>query len=637
MAAAGARNSAPGQRMFGGSRGSVVAAPGIGAGPSSGTMLGDGSSAGEGRSVLPYGSRNNSVSMGTGIARASHGRAGSNTVAAQAGARHANSNDRLEAMSWRSSGQARTGTSTSVGHGAQAMSYHGEDSGQPEWMADELLYDESQSARRMQDIEEWKRRMKEGGAGNGMGHSYGGAGNGMGHTLGDQQAFGLGSDDGAARGSRFLRMFSESDAMGGMQHGVAAGGAYGNGFGQAGDGAYPQAQSDDQLSKLFKMFGDKVSVGGGLPAEEERQAQAFGARIAEEEKQAQAFGASITANGDVGLTGGVAAAAAGGQRAKSGSPAAINEALRGIVPTSVFRKSVQSGGAPGGPKRGENAGPNRAATPARNLPSWLVELSRGSSSSPLAEQEAAAAAGGASQLGTHDLVDTLEREFPALNGKPRGGDNHSASSLSVQASAGVGSLSPSAASLNPSVVSLNPSVPSLHPSLAASPEAVQMQMQHGMLGMAAAPVQQHMIFPDGTVMPGMVGAPMGMVPMGFHPGLMYGMMPPPPPPPPGMFGGGGLHGPGSEHQQMMLMKMMMQQDMMFGQMGAAPPHMYSAAMAYPGAGPGHGPGPGMAAPMPTLTDAGMASSGVAPHPHPHPHPHPQFQQHQHQHQHQHQQ
>ncbi|KAJ2061467.1 hypothetical protein GGI17_003042 [Coemansia sp. S146] len=688
--AAGTNLRTPGssQRMFGVPRGSIsntgVAASANGG---LGAALVDGNGT-ETRGQNGYISRNNSISMGTGNARANYSRTGS-VAGVQAGVRHSISHDggRLGATSWRSSGPARVAANTNT-----ALPV--EDGAQPEWMADELTYDEGQSARKMQDIEEWKRRMKEGASAPTAPHD---SSNDMDHSVVDQT---FGMDEGAARGSRFLRMFSAPCAMadgpggghmestlpvpGGLMHDLAAASAHGNGF--ARPGGMPQQQGDP-LSKLFKVFGDKVSVSGpaanGRPTQElppglmsqlpaESRAFADPAVEAVMMQMAQAsFEASIASGaapgyGPVLPASQPATAAANtaahtqqengarsmspasvvsGQRLKSASPAPINEALRGIVPTSVFRKSVQSSTASGGPKRPDStASSNRSATPARNLPSWLVELSRGRSS-PTAEQALITNA----SLGAHDLVDTLERGFPALNAKPQYLDSQSISSLSVQASVG-GPSEANAGSVRrgsvdtqgterladgtgtnsqaptPEVLKGVPAVSmvpelgaqpiiqgagGLHPNAVTSPE--QMQMQHGLVppGMLGMPhqQQQHMLLPGMVPPMGMMPPPHHHHPMGFHPSMMYGMMPPPPP---GMFGGmppvnvpmgqiGGMPGPSNEHQhqQMMLMKMMMSDmpppGMMFGQMGH--PHMYSVGMQYPG----------MPIPVPNPTEPGMVS------------------------------
>ncbi|KAJ2366449.1 hypothetical protein H4S02_010472, partial [Coemansia sp. RSA 2611] len=243
--------------MFGVPRGSISNA---GVNGNTGVAAADSN----GAETRGYISRNSSISMGSGNARANYSRTGSVT-GAQAGVRHSISHDggRLGATSWRSSGPARAATNSSA-------PLYVEDGAQPEWMADELTYDESQSAKKMQDIEEWKRRMKEGASAPTAPHEFGGidfvndSTNGMGHPSIDQQTFG--GDEGAARGSRFLRMFSAPCAIaddpmestlpvpGGLMHDLAAANMNAN--------ANVAAQPGDPLSKLFKVFGDKVSVGG---------------------------------------------------------------------------------------------------------------------------------------------------------------------------------------------------------------------------------------------------------------------------------------------------------------------------------------------------------------------------------------
>ncbi|KAJ2818146.1 hypothetical protein IWW50_005919, partial [Coemansia erecta] len=162
-------------------------------------------------------------------------------------------------------------------------------------------------------------------------------------------------------------------------------------------------------------------------------------------------------------------------------------------------------------------------------------------------------------LGAQDLVHTLEREFPALGLQAQQADAQSISSLSVQASGGARSEVHGA---DGSGARGEPLEPLLGPP--------------GMLG-------PHMVLPDGAVVPGLAGAgqmPLGMVPMGFHPGMMYM----PPPPMPGMYGMPPMQMGGD---QLMLMKMMMPD--MYGQMGAAAaaqpgvPHMpaHSFGMQYP--------------------------------------------------------
>ncbi|KAJ2453241.1 hypothetical protein EV183_002395 [Coemansia sp. RSA 2336] len=302
------------------------------------------------------------------------------------GGRHG---DGSTAMSWRSGG------------GRQA-----ESSAQPAWMDDGAVYDEQQSAQQMRDMEEWKQRM----------HGTAPA------------------SDGAMRESRFLRLFSAADEP---RPAVQA-------------EAPAAAENGDQLTKLLKVFGDKVNVGAAPPAEQQQQ-----------------HGADQ-----------------GGKWASS--PAPINEALRGIVPTSVFRKSVQSG-----PRRPDSSSSSRSATPARSLPSWLVELSRSS----------APEAGGA--LGSGDLVDTLEREFPALGLQPSH-DVQSVSSLSVQASGGA------------------PSEPGTAPHGSEQPSEQSSGQPSGQPGVLPAQAVPQMM------VPGMVGPAMGPLgfPLGFPPGMLYGMLPP---------------------------------------------------------------------------------------------------------------
>ncbi|KAJ1665873.1 hypothetical protein GGF38_002942 [Coemansia sp. RSA 25] len=369
-------------------------------------------------------------------------------------------------------------------------------------MADELTYDEGQSARQMQDIEEWKRRMKEGAS--------------------QQQA--VAADEGAARGSRFLRMFS-------------------NGVG---------APSLEPPPGLLAQQQPTLLPPPPPPAEAVLQ------QMAQASFEASLSPASASAS-----------VGSGQQRLKAASPAPINEALRGIVPTSVFRKSVQSSSSSS--SAGAPAA-SRAATPARSLPSWLVELSRGRSSSPLAEDQAlltnASLITNAS-LGAHDLVDALERGFPALHARPRPLDSQSISSLSVQASAG-GPPSEACGGDRQAPVMSAAEAPPPPP-----PEALAMAPP-GMLG------QQHVMLADGTLLPGGMGPPMGMMPphpphplaLGFHPGMMYGMLPGAPP--------GMLFGPPG---------------MMYGM--PPPPHMYSVGMAYPGmpiAVPSSAPEPGLLPP-----------------------------------------
>ncbi|KAJ1821473.1 hypothetical protein LPJ56_001138 [Coemansia sp. RSA 2599] len=630
---------------------------------------------------------------------------------------------RASGGSWRSSGVQRApGNSSLLANSSNNYRYvnpsdaDANDNGQPEWMNDEMSYDETQSAKQMHDMEEWKRRMKEGGPAGANPHNESGYYGGHHQQMGSMDMGGEKSEMG--RGSRFLRLFSANDpasanggfdandgvalvAPGGMMHDsavAAAGLARGMASGDGGIlGQQPQ-HGGDQISKLYKVFGDKLSIGGGGPApgnwamrepqdgasvlamqnaqalsnmhaaESMRMAMLMQAADAPEMHQQQqqqqkttiASAAAVMAATETAqaISPSVATTAATTQATKTASPAPINEALRGIVPTSVFRKSVHSSGshAGGAQKRPDSTSSSRSGTPARNLPSWLVELSRGSTS-PSGDQAGGSKVITNESLGSQDLVDTLEREFPALNVKLHQADNQSISSLSVQASVGVpsetnggsirrGSVDTThsseriAASSVPGTVGMvsEPNLNSSAITTASSgagpaiamhqmaqvpmgsmampgPEALQQMQQHGMLGM----MPPHMLVPEGAMIPGLV-PPMGMLPpqhaMGFHPNMMFGMMPPPPPP--GMFGGmppvslpmgqmaampssmaGPVSGPGSgpvpgpglahngDHQQM-LMKMMMMSEvpppgMMYGQLpGAPPPHMYSAGVPYAG-------------------------------------------------------
>ncbi|KAJ1721245.1 hypothetical protein LPJ53_004202 [Coemansia erecta] len=427
--------------------------------------------------------------------------------------------------SWRSSGVPKVANNAPLASGmigSNGQSNHPDlnDSIQPEWMNDGLVYDENQSAKQMHDMEEWKRRMKEGGGGGGpisnadMNHhhhhhnqyyqQYGG-GNDVSDSIDNGLSVDQGGDKGgASRGSRFLRMFSANDVPagpgmvgiagstlpvpGGLVYDAAAAASF------VGEPA-SQKQGGDQISKLYKVFGDKLSIGsnaasagamlqqellpsGWTPQDSSnmlamQNAQALNNMHAAESMRVammmQAAGnsggaPSIGPVADPGMqqqqsvagslpatmvpsAGGsgqsqppmsTSAAAVSAQRIKSASPAPINEALRGIVPTSVFRKSARSGSvhSSNAPKRPEStASSSRSGTPARNLPSWLVELSGGSPSP--ANDSASANVITNESLGSQDLVDTLERGFPALNFKARHLDNQSVSSLSVQASAGV--------------------------------------------------------------------------------------------------------------------------------------------------------------------------------------------------------
>ncbi|KAI8324316.1 hypothetical protein GQ54DRAFT_331746 [Martensiomyces pterosporus] len=434
------------------------------------------------RTANGHNSKGGPSHLGTGNARMGQGRLGSG-YNGQSPARRSSNHEsgRLGAASWRSSGPVR---------GAQYPQRESEpalndDQSQPEWMDDEITYDESQSVKKMQDMEEWKRRMKE--------H----AGEPNAYLSSPAVSHPPAEADGAAsRGSRFLRLFSSNEQAGdNAEHSLAAG----IGMFAAVDSnplALPvkggsNPQSGDQLSKLFKVLGSKVSVGGhngwtphvqadvaappsGSEADLFNHAGMAGAvaqvtvpvgdgnsQVASTAPDALAAptvnsarlndekAASTAAGGLAGNLDAAAmppsssaqslsptAAAALTHQQKPASPAPINEALRGIVPTSVFRKSVQNGGAQGGAKqRPESGSSSRSATPARSLPSWLVELSRGRPSPTSGNSEAQVITN--DTLGTNDLVDTLERGFPALSVKSRPFDNQSISSLSVQASVGV--------------------------------------------------------------------------------------------------------------------------------------------------------------------------------------------------------
>ncbi|KAJ2802563.1 hypothetical protein H4R20_003231 [Coemansia guatemalensis] len=554
----------------------------------------------------------------------------------QTGARHhGREHSGMETRSWRSTGNSRHNGSMHHGGGGYGPDSRNDGGGQPEWMDDSIAYDESQSAKRMQDLEEWKRRMREGAGGGVVAGNSGEA-----YMHGDQQL--LADDTRAMRESRFLRLFSANEP----QQGGAAVDPLGAAMppeahpqqleghlqqlqGSAVDGV-PQ-QQEDQISKLFKVFGDKVSVSGHVDS-------AAMLASAAPQAQAQVLG-NGTAAGEYapGLNEATQAAT---QRVKSASPAPINEALRGIVPTSVFRKSVQPSSAPNttaAAKRPESSASSRSGTPARNLPSWLVELSRGSASPSTIQPSATSGA-----LGSRDLVHTLEQEFPALSLDPQQGDRQSISSLSVQASVGVpseangGSVRRGSGELHDadqaagiaavagggSTAQAAPAPSNVSRVTSAAPQE-PMQMPpvvppQGMMGVPPPP--PHMMMTDGSMLPGMVNAPpmpgqmppMGMVPppghpMGFHPNMMFGMMPPH-----GMYGGmappvnmapppqlNGVPAPTSEQQQHLLMMKMLSEmppGMVFGQMGSALPQMppthipahtaglppmYTAAMTYP--------------------------------------------------------
>ncbi|KAJ2140512.1 hypothetical protein J3F82_005649, partial [Coemansia sp. RSA 637] len=370
----------------------------------------------------------------------------------------------MAAASW------RTRTSTS-------------DVAQPEWMDDGMTYDEGQSARQMQDMEEWKRRMREGA---------------------DVVAPQLVDDQAAQRESRFLRLFTASEPQA-QAPSVAE--------------TSRASEDDEQLSKLFKVFGSKVNV-------------------------------SSKSNADTTATStAVNTVAPVSEARETGSPAPINEALRGIVPTSVFRKSAK-----GAARRPDSTSSSRSATPARNLPSWLVELSRGSPAQ------------------APDLVDTLEREYPALGGQAV--DAQSISSLSVQASGGapseangsVGSGSSQPMGMSSQAVSQAILAQAAMAQAISQPMAqtISQPMGQGITPMNTQPMGMMGMPPPHMMMPGMNPAlgqlpmPMGP-PMGFHPNMMYGM------PMPGMMGLPHMN------DQLMLMKMMADPPM-YGQM-SGPPNM----------------------------------------------------------------
>ncbi|KAJ2482276.1 hypothetical protein IWW56_001181 [Coemansia sp. RSA 2131] len=383
------------------------------------------------------------------------------------------------------------------------------DVAQPEWMDDGVVYDEGQSARQMQDMEEWKRRMREGA---------------------DVVAPQVPMDDQAAqRESRFLRLFTASEPQTQVSSTAAA--------------TSRASDDDEQLSKLFKVFGSKVNVSSKANAD-------------------STAASSTTANSTLAP---VSETQRETQR-ETGSPAPINEALRGIVPTSVFRKSAK-----GAARRPDSTSSSRSATPARSLPSWLVELSRGSPAQ------------------APDLVDTLEREYPALGAQALGVqalDAQSISSLSVQASGGapseangsVGSGSSQPMGMDSQAVSQaiisqaamaqaisQPMAQAIsQPMGQGNTQPILQQMGPGNtpMGMMGMP---HMMMPGMNPALGQLPMPMGP-PMGFHPNMMYGM------PMPGMMGMPHMN------DQLMLMKMMSDPPM-YGQM-SAPPNMPHIAHSY---------------------------------------------------------
>ncbi|KAJ1728524.1 hypothetical protein LPJ72_005426, partial [Coemansia sp. Benny D160-2] len=465
--------------------------------------------------------------------RDAHGKAGG--ASHTASRHHSSSHDGNRAggaLSWRSSTLNRASSSNvhSVAD-TRGNSTPIDTAGQPEWMDNDMIYDESLSAQRMQDMEDWKRRMKET-TGAHHGQSV------QSNELLSQSPQHILSDDannGPARGSRFLRLFSENPSQqdligiqpdgGNMQaqnnayyNGAAGAGAasvYANGMAMGSIEAQTQYGqgvngSGDQISKLFKVLGDRISVNGTQSAEwnaAQNPANMLGDRqpmtaadVIAAQNQSLAPPMATMHPGDLSAmshpqratSAGIRAepkkplspassisqqtesVVSGAHRLKMASPAPINEALRGIVPTSVFRKSVQnsSGYASSANGSGSNSGrynqqqqqqhqqhhqqqqqqqqrsdsitSSRSGTPAKSLPQWLVELSRGRSASPTNNQMPTDQAASATSQppvstelrGPQDMVDALEREFPSLGIRPQNTDNQSISSLSVQASVG---------------------------------------------------------------------------------------------------------------------------------------------------------------------------------------------------------
>ncbi|KAJ1938262.1 hypothetical protein FBU59_004493 [Linderina macrospora] len=338
--------------------------------------------------------------------------------------------------------------------------------GQPEWMDDDMIYDETQSMNKMNDIEEWKQRMKKQ-SGEPAQHS------GYAHDIPQHASTGNAYTGGATRGSRFLRLFQHPE-----EEATAAATAAGQVEQQpaihaANSNSVDGGQSADQVSKLFKVLGSKVSVGaphGNMMAMLQPQQPPVQQPVQQQQPPPQLNSVEASLLGRLGLAGYAADPAvlsaekpvtAPAQplqantalvhvpesqtsqpkslappvqpvvQHKSASPAPINEALRGIIPTSVFRKSIQTGGSPSTAKRPDSASSSsRSATPARNLPSWLVELSRGGPAAGATDGNGVPLITN-NTLGTHDLIDALEREFPALSTKPRPFDNQSISPLLV--------------------------------------------------------------------------------------------------------------------------------------------------------------------------------------------------------------
>ncbi|KAJ1956632.1 hypothetical protein EC988_001242 [Linderina pennispora] len=461
------------QRVFGVPRSSV----------SNGSIVSNGNSNG----MPPDGGLSADVRVGSSLRNLAHSASSTNggAKAARQGTqslgRRASNNDsssRSGAASWRSSaGAGGPGGGRSSYHQHQSHQPHAGDfssmmeseRGQPEWMDDDMAYDENQSMTKINDIEEWKQRMKRQSCEPAQGSGYV-------HDQPHLVPTGAVHSDGAARGSRFLRLFQhsqEDDAVAGQAVQAATQPTDSN--------AADVPQPADQVSKLFKVLGSKVSVGapnGNMLAmlQPQQQQQQQQPTQSQQQPPPPPIPAEAGLLGRLGLAGYAANPAAlaaekpvitlaqhvqvnaavvhapepqadpqkslappapPAAQHKSASPAPINEALRGIVPTSVFRKSIQSGGSPAAAKRPDSASSSsRSATPARNLPSWLVELSRGRPAAGAIDGNGAPLITN-DTLGTHDLIDALEREFPALSVKPRPLDNQSISSLSVQASVGI--------------------------------------------------------------------------------------------------------------------------------------------------------------------------------------------------------
>ncbi|KAI9501664.1 hypothetical protein GGI26_004196 [Coemansia sp. RSA 1358] len=417
------------------------------------------------------------------------------------------SNNRSSATSWRSTGASRPPANIQTNSASHTNIANSDDAGRPEWMDSDLLYDESQNARRMRDMEEWKRRMKENVGGTSSAHAANGISNAVSMQQQQQQQQITSADSGPARSSRFLRLFSANSSQNGVStdassirqplpaqelllNNAMAAAAYANGMALAEAPSLNKqehGQSGDHMSKLLKVFGSKISVSSpniessiqeqnGLqnqqPSALGTKNNALGGRQKISPTQlhgsisSSSSGTSAMSTPQAAPTSGksteastlqiskeINTSSSANQRLKAASPAPINEALRGIVPTSVFRKSIQSSSAGNGSsqKRPESTSSSRSGTPARNLPSWLLELSRGRAS-PSTEQAIERSLITNASLGTQDLVDTLEREFPALSIKPQHVDNQSISSLSVQASGGVPSESNGGGSVRDSTI-----------------------------------------------------------------------------------------------------------------------------------------------------------------------------------------